>query len=68
MGNADLPGQKLSSFTTVIAYCALSQASSPSSRQLPLVPLLGYFTSAPSDEASSASTDDQKDSIWLVYK
>jgi len=40
----------------------------PLSRNPPVVPLLGYFQSAPTDEAVSLSLDDTQDSIWLVYK
>ena len=35
---------------------------------VPVVPLLGYFLSAPSDQGAYLSTDESLDSIWMVYK
>lgn len=49
-------------------------------RRPPVVPLLGYFTSVPTQEAANldggasgvsaagAGMDDEADSVWLVYK
>eukprot|EP00798_Chlamydomonas_sp_ICE-L_P018300 gene18300-24760_t len=34
----------------------------------PVVPLLGYFTSIPSQDATMMLSDEDVDSIWLVYK
>jgi len=34
----------------------------------PVVPLLGYFATAPSEDAAALSTDLEQDSVWLVYK
>lgn len=33
-----------------------------------MVPLLGYFVSAPTEEAASLSMDSEADSVWLVYR
>ncbi|EFJ48626.1 hypothetical protein VOLCADRAFT_104683 [Volvox carteri f. nagariensis] len=43
-------------------------ANRPTTRHPPLVPLLGYFVSAPSEEAASVSLDSEADSVWLVYR
>lgn len=43
-------------------------ANSLTSRHPPVVPLLGYFVSAPTDEAAALSMDAEADSIWLVYR
>ncbi|GIL74994.1 hypothetical protein Vretimale_2595 [Volvox reticuliferus] len=40
----------------------------PSTRSPPVVPLLGYFVSAPTEEAASLSMDAEADSVWLVYR
>ncbi|KAG2494844.1 hypothetical protein HYH03_007084 [Edaphochlamys debaryana] len=45
-----------------------SAANRPSTRFPPIVPLLGYFVSAPTEEAASLSMDAEADSVWLVYK
>ncbi|GAX72716.1 hypothetical protein CEUSTIGMA_g172.t1 [Chlamydomonas eustigma] len=47
-------------------YKMASEPRQPGSA--PVVPLLGYFLSCPSDVAADVSTDDSIDSIWLVYK
>ncbi|EFJ42413.1 hypothetical protein VOLCADRAFT_107267 [Volvox carteri f. nagariensis] len=43
-------------------------ANRPTTRHPPLVPLLGYFVSAPSEEAASVSLDSAAGSVWLVYR
>ncbi|GLC37103.1 hypothetical protein PLESTB_001391400 [Pleodorina starrii] len=43
-------------------------ANRPTSRSPPVVPLLGYFVSAPTEEAASLSMDAEADSVWLVYR
>ncbi|GFR40873.1 hypothetical protein Agub_g1524, partial [Astrephomene gubernaculifera] len=43
-------------------------ANTPTSRSPPVVPLLGYFTSAPTQEAAALSMDAEADSVWLVYR
>ncbi|KXZ53470.1 hypothetical protein GPECTOR_7g920 [Gonium pectorale] len=45
-----------------------SAANRPATRRPPIVPLLGYFVSAPTEEAASLSMDAEADSVWLVYK
>ncbi|KAG1661021.1 hypothetical protein FOA52_005336 [Chlamydomonas sp. UWO 241] len=47
-------------------YAAVVEQSGPSSP--PVVPLLGYFASAPSEGAATLSQDDTVDSVWLVFK
>ncbi|PNH11832.1 hypothetical protein TSOC_001332 [Tetrabaena socialis] len=48
---------------------SVSQAvNSPASRTPPVVPLLGYFVTAPTAEAASLSMDAEADSVWLVYR
>ncbi len=43
-------------------------ANRPTTRNPPVVPLLGYFVSAPTEEAASLSMDAEADSVWLVYR
>lgn len=47
-------------------YEAADALSKP--RDPPIVPLLGYFCSAPTPNAAIHSTDLDQDSVWLVYK
>ncbi|PNW85813.1 hypothetical protein CHLRE_03g204300v5 [Chlamydomonas reinhardtii] len=45
-----------------------SAANRPTTRSPPIVPLLGYFVSAPTEEAALLSMDAEADSVWLVYR
>ncbi|KAG2436895.1 hypothetical protein HXX76_006414 [Chlamydomonas incerta] len=45
-----------------------SAANRPTTRSPPIVPLLGYFVSAPTEEAAALSMDAEADSVWLVYR
>lgn len=54
----------------------LQAADSRPTRTPPVVPLLGYFASAPSEDAEEAlvsqgpasAAEREQDSVWLVYK
>ena len=47
---------------------ACQAANRPTTRSPPIVPLLGYFVSAPTEEAALLSMDAEADSVWLVYR
>lgn len=45
----------------------MQAATADPSDEIPVMPLLGYF-SAPSSDDAYAITNDPSDSLWLVYK